>query len=95
MHELFRTRSANFTRGLQTDRKMFESVIPYWELKDGRLTALELLPIELGFGQPRSVGGWPRFAPDHGILERLADMSRPYGTQIDIRDGIGYVNLSD
>ncbi len=95
MHELYRTRSAGFTRGLQTDRKMFESIIPYWEIKAGRLTALELLPIELGFGQPRSIGGWPRFAPDHGILERLAEMSRPYGTQIDIRGGIGHVKLDD
>ena len=91
MHELFATRSAQFTRGLQTDPVMFEAVIPYWELEDGQLTKLDLMPVELGFGRPRSIGGWPMFAPDRGIIERLAEMSGKFGTQIDIENGIGRV----
>lgn len=85
MHELFKKRSANFTRGLQTDRKMFESVIPRWEMdENGKLTKLELMAIELGFGLPRSRGGMPAPAKDSSILERLAEMSAPYGTKMEI-----------
>ena len=59
-----------------------------------KLRKLKLLPVELGFGKKRSVGGWP--APDahSGILERLAEMSLPYGTKIEIgSDGTGTVLL--
>ena len=77
-----------------TRRAMFEAVVPYWEAEDGKLRKLKLLPVELGFGKKRSVGGWP--APDahSGILERLAEMSLPYGTKIEIgSDGTGTVLL--
>lgn len=83
MHELFRKRSNNFTRGLQADRKMFESVIPLWEMDgNGKLTKLQLLAIELGFGLPRSRNGMPAPAKDSAILERLAEMSAPYGVKM-------------
>lgn len=94
MHELFKKRSDNFTRGFQTKRSIFESVVPYWEMENGRLIKLILAPIELGFGLPRSRNGWPRIKTDAGILERLQHMSSSYGTQIDInKDGFGEVKL--
>lgn len=81
MHTLFKTRSKDFTRGLQTDPKMLETVIPYWEMKDGTLEKLTLLAVDLGFGLPHSRVGSPRPAKDSAILERLAKMSEPYGTK--------------
>ena len=93
LDSMFENRSCHFTRGLYYSKVMFESVVPYFELEDGRLTRLELMPVELNFDQPRSTGGWPRPMPDGGILERLAAMSAPWGTRIDIRDGIGVVEL--
>ncbi len=95
MHELFAARSKQFTRGLYSDPKMFEAVVPYWEMQDGRLKKLQLLPVECGYGMSRASAGWPRFAPDKGILERLAVMSAPYGTQMEIRDGIGEVKIPE
>ena len=78
-----------------TDHKMMESVIPYFEMEDGELTHLELFPIELGFGEPRYRLGNPRFCPDRGIVERLAEISAPYGTEIAIDErGIGIVNVA-
>jgi len=92
--DIYRKRSRNYTVGLLTDPRMMESVIPYFEMEDGKLTHLELLPIELGFGQPRYRLGNPRFCPDRGILERYAAMSAPYGTSIQIDDqGMGIVRL--
>ena len=90
---MFDRRSDGGKKGLYYSRVMFESVVPYWEVEDGHLTKLELLPVELNFGLPRSVGGWPRPRYDANILERLAAMSEPFGTKIDIRDGIGVVEL--
>ena len=85
MHDVYRKRSKDFTRGLQTDRRMFESVIPCWEMdEEGKLTKLELMAIELGFGKPRSRNGLPAPAKDSSILERLAEMSAPYGTKMEI-----------
>ena len=93
MHDLFRTRSNGFTRGLQTQRVMFESVIPKWEIKGGKLTSLELVPIELGFGKPRSTNGLPEVTANESILVRLAKMSEKYGTKMEIKDGRAKVIL--
>lgn len=94
--EIYRRRSRNYTVGLLTDHRMMESVIPYFEMEDGELTHLELLPIELGFGEPRYRLGNPRFAPNHKIIQRFAAISEPYGTKIHIDErGIGVVKLTD
>lgn len=91
MNELFEKRSNGFTKGLQTQPVIFDSVIPYWEMEDGKLTKLELYPVELGYGEKRSVSGWPRLTKDARVLERIQKLSEPYGTKIELRDGIGIV----
>jgi len=93
MHDLFKKRSADFTRGLQTQPEMFETVIPYWEMQDGVLQKLELLPVELGFGMPRSQSGWPRPAKNLDFVRRLCEMSAPYGTDMNIDNGIVKVKV--
>ena len=58
------------------------------------LTKLELMPIELQFDQPVWKNGNPRFSNQHGIIERLAVMSAPYGSKISIDNrGYGIVEL--
>lgn len=94
MREFFCKRSNNYTRGLMRDRRMLESVIPYFEMENGVLTKLELMPIELQFDEPVWKNGNPRFSASHGIIERLAKMSSQYGTNISIDDrGYGIVEL--
>jgi len=95
VHELLRNRTKDFTRGLLSDHRMTETVIPYWEMEDGKLTRLELLPVEITHGMPRSKSGLPYPAKDDAILRRLQEMSAPYGTKIEIVDGIGKVVLDD
>ena len=75
LYEVFRKRTRDFTVGLQRQREMTETVIPCFDITDGRLMSLELMPVELGFGMPHSRIGWPRLAADGSIIERLADMS--------------------
>lgn len=94
MREFFCIRSKNYTRGLMRDHRMLESIIPYFEMEDGRLTHLELMPIELNFDKKIWQSGTPRFSNKHGIIERLAEMSKSYGTEITIDNrGFGIVKL--
>ena len=90
---LFNARNAGGTRGLCYEKVMYEAIIPYWEAEDGKLTKLVLMPIELNFGSGKVLGGFPRPKYDDGILERLSEMSKPYGTKMEIRDGLGYVEV--
>lgn len=94
MRELFYNRSAGYTRGLMRDHRMLESVIPYFEMEDGKLTHLELMPLELQFEKPVWQSGNPRFSRSHGIIERLAEISKPFGTEITVDErGFGIVKL--
>ena len=91
---LFNTRSDNGKRGLCYTRVMFESVVPYWEVENGELRKLTLLPVEEYFGLPRSRGGWPRKNTTSNIMERFAEMSKKWGVDIaKDSDGIGNVKL--
>ena len=65
---------------------------------NGELSELALYPIDLGFGKPRQVRGRPILADDalgEKIIGDLVRLSEPYGTDIDIRRGVGYVRLND
>ena len=94
MREFFCNRSKNYTRGLMRDHRMLEAVIPYFEMEDGKLTCLEFMPIELNFDKKIWQSGNPRFSDKHGIIERLAEMSAPYGTEITVDErGFGVVKL--
>lgn len=94
MRDLFKTRDAGFTRGLQTKREAFETFVPHWKMENGKLTKLTLLAVELGFGLPRSRSGWPAPAKNSSILEQLAELSVPYGTKFKINGNRAEVILS-
>ncbi len=87
------TRSKNDTIGLGTNPYVWESVIPYWEMEEGKLTKILLYPIELGFGQASYQRGWPKLSKDVRILKNLQKLSEPFGTNIDIENGIGKIIL--
>ncbi len=86
MYEVFKARTRNFTCGLQRQSVMMESVAASFEMKDGRLTSLDIIPLELGLGMSHSKIGLPKLAKDNSILERYAEMSKQYGTKFEIGD---------
>lgn len=95
LHALFRRRSNDFTRGLQRDHRMLESVVALMTFDGDVLKELELLPIELGFGLPMSAVGWPKPDPEATFLERFQRLCDHYGTQlISKEDGRVFVKLS-
>lgn len=96
MREVFQKRSKNYTRGLLTDRRMLESVAVCLDVDESAgVKGVELLPLELNFEGKRWQCGNPAPCFTKGILERLQEMSAPYGTKISIlENGHGYIRLS-
>ncbi len=88
----------NFDKsGFPADRLIWEAVVAMPKFRGDRLTELALHPITLGFGKARSVRGRPQFADGElgaKILGDLTKLSAEMGTKITVRDGVGYVTLS-
>jgi poly-gamma-glutamate capsule biosynthesis protein CapA/YwtB (metallophosphatase superfamily) len=90
------SRYRNETTGFPVNREIWESVIAVPTFLDGELTQLALYPITLGFGEPAWVRGRPMLARGElgrKILNDVIERSAPYGTQIDVRDGVAYVKV--
>ena len=87
-------RYANDTTGFPADRLIWEAVVAVPRFEGRALRELALHPITLGFGQGRTLRGRPRLAEGELELKILADverLSKPFGTTLTVRDGVGYV----
>ena len=88
VHALLKKRSKNFTRGLMEMPVMTEAVVPYWEMENGQLTKLELLPVTCGQQENKSATGLPVAVKNPAFAQRLAKISEPYGVTMKLEDGI-------
>ncbi|MBP3376558.1 MAG: CapA family protein [Clostridia bacterium] len=87
VHALLEKRSKGFKIGLMEDKKMLETIIPLWETDEkGDLVSLKFMPVELGRKCKKSDEGLPRQAKDLGLVERLAEISKPYGVEMTVED---------
>ena len=87
VHDLLKKRSQNFTVGLMEDKKMMETIIPLWETDEsGALVSLSLMPVELAMKGNKSEIGLPRKATDYSFIDRLAEISKPYGVEMKIEE---------
>lgn len=80
-----------------SNMESMESVSAQLRYKDGMLQAITLRPIEFGYDAPISQRGIPRVPKPEvaaRILRRLQRMSEPFGTKIEVEDGIGVIYLS-
>ena len=91
-------RYENDTKGFPSLPEIWEAVIAVPTFRNGGLAELALYPISLGFGSPRQVRGRPVFADQAlgaKIIDDLKRRSAPFGTEIEMRRGVGYVKLED
>lgn len=86
-------RSKNGTAGYGVLPEIWEAVLAGWTMEEGEVTQIQLYPIDLGMGRKRSQKGVPVMSGNERVLEYLAGLSRPYGTEIEIRDGVGYISV--
>ena len=90
------SRYRNETTGFPANPEIWESVVARPTFSDGELKELALHPITLGFGAPAWVRGRPMLARGdlaEKILNDLIARSAPYGTEIEVREGVGYVRV--
>ncbi len=82
IYEFVEKRSQGFKKGLMETPAAMQTVIPYWEMEDGKLTCLKLLPVEMIHDGHHSEIGLPRIAEDLSFVEKLKNMSEPYGVKM-------------
>ncbi|HJX28472.1 MAG TPA: CapA family protein, partial [Thermoanaerobaculia bacterium] len=78
-------------------RRFWESIVPRIVFEGDKVASVEVFPITQGFGEPIHERGNPLLAKGEratAILENLAKLSRPFGTEIEIADGVGRVKLA-
>jgi poly-gamma-glutamate synthesis protein (capsule biosynthesis protein) len=66
------------------------------KFEGGRLKEMRLYPVELGQHRSRSQRGRPMMVGveiGERILGKIVDLSKPYGTKITVRDGVGFLEL--
>lgn len=86
----------NDTKGFPSNPEIWEAVIAVPVFNGDALKEMALYPITLGHGLPRQVRGRPVFAEGElaeKIIDDLRERSAPYGVTIQMRRGVGYVDL--
>ena len=74
----------------------YESIVAVSEFAGGRLSQVRLYPTDLGHDERMAHRGVPRLASPEvarRVLDRLRKLSEPFGTTIDIEDGVGIIRL--
>ncbi|TSE03417.1 CapA family protein, partial [Mesorhizobium intechi] len=82
--------------GPQSAAIFYESVVAISRFEHNQLAELRLYPIELRRSQRFADRGVPRPAPvplGREILNRLQELSAPFGTRIDIENDVGVIKL--
>jgi poly-gamma-glutamate synthesis protein (capsule biosynthesis protein) len=81
--------------GYLDDSVYWECVFPICRYEGDEIDQIELTPLELGFDLGRPRRGRPRRAEGEEaerILAQARDRSKPYGVEVRIEDGMGYVD---
>jgi poly-gamma-glutamate synthesis protein (capsule biosynthesis protein) len=86
-------RSKNGTVGLGKNPYVWESVIASWKSVNKKTEEILLYPITLGYDSPRYKRGLPELSDDRSILRRLAKLSEPFGTNIEIEGNVGKIKI--
>lgn len=76
--------SASYDADLNVNPVYYRSVIPYWEMENGKLKSLELQPIELDMSSVPGLKGFPHPCAPELLIDDLREASRPYGTEFSI-----------
>lgn len=85
--QVYQARTKNDQGGFPADRRYWESVVPVLSWDGRTLRDISLIPISLGWKDPRHRRGRPRLAEQEegrAILERFAALSQPFGTIVDV-----------
>ena len=82
VHELLKTRSKDFKIGLMQKEVMNQTVIPYWEMKDGKVESITLYPVSIDMTGNKAERGLPRLDKDAKFMDEFARRCALYGTTL-------------
>lgn len=83
-------------KGHPATREYWQSALALCRFDHQKLREIEIHPIEMGFGRPRSQRGRPMLADAQegkAIMQRIIRLSKDLGTSIEERDGRGTIRL--
>jgi poly-gamma-glutamate capsule biosynthesis protein CapA/YwtB (metallophosphatase superfamily) len=89
-------RTAGGKKGHPSDPAYWENMFAVCEFTSGKLKEIRIHPIDQGFGRPRPQRGRPVLAEGdvaERVIERVARLSRPYGTKVTARNGMGTIEI--
>lgn len=86
-------RSGDGSTGLIVQPNIWRSVMPSFVAEDGRISTIKLYPISLNMNAPRSRIGFPKLSYDVEVLKYLAELSKPFGTDVVIEDDYATIVL--
>ena len=94
--DFYDRRGENDTRGFAADAVYWQSVVAECRFEARKLARITLHPIDMGHGRPRSQRGRPVLAEGsvaRVALDRIQRLSRPFGVDVKVKDGVGVVGL--
>jgi Bacterial capsule synthesis protein PGA_cap len=89
-------RTAGGKKGHPSDPAYWENMFAVCEFAAGKLKEIKIHPIDQGFGRSRPQRGRPVLAEGDvakRVIERVARLSKRYGTKIVNCDGLGVISL--
>lgn len=87
-------RSQNGTKGYIVLENIWRSVMAGFTIEDGKVTEVQLYPVIVNRDNEGNRRGYPTLAenPDE-ILNYMQELSAPFGTKIQIENGVGIIRL--
>ena len=89
-------RTSGGKKGHPSEPAYWENMFAVCRFDKKALKEIKIFPIEQGFGRPRPQRGRPLLAEGEiakRVLERVTRLSKRYGTNVSIREGIGVIEL--
>ena len=89
-------RTAGGKKGHPAEPAYWENVFAICEFAERKLKEIRIYPIDQGFGRPRPQRGRPLLAEGEvaeRVLDRVARLSKRYGTKVAVRNGVGLIEI--
>jgi poly-gamma-glutamate synthesis protein (capsule biosynthesis protein) len=94
--DFYDKRSDEGKRGFPADPIYWQSVVAQIKFENGNLSSLDVVPIDMGYGKPRSMTGRPLIASGkiaNQALSRIKELSEDMGTDVSIDGNRGIVTF--
>lgn len=66
----------------------YMGIVPRWEMENGKLKKIELLPIEMGMKEPLGLKGFPNPMEPKKLIDHMEMVCKPYGTKLKINNDV-------